>query len=58
MTILEAALGVAGATERVAVAAVEPSARALAADAVWRTAADPHDRRLADVLAHLAEASK
>ena len=56
MTVLEAALGVAGATERVAVAAAEPSAGALARDAVWRTAADLHDRRLADVLAHLAEA--
>jgi DNA-binding transcriptional ArsR family regulator len=58
MTILEAASGVAGAAERVTVAAVEPSAGALARDAVWRTAANPHDRRLADVLAHLAEAGK
>ena len=56
MRVLEAALGVAGATERVAVAAAEPSAGALARDAVWRTAADHHVRRLADVLAHLAEA--
>ncbi len=56
MTVLEAASGVAGATERVAVAAAEPSAGALARDAVWRTAADPHDRRLADVLARVAEA--
>lgn len=54
MTVLEAASGVAGATERVAVAAAEPSAGALARDAVWRTAAD--DRRLADVLARVAEA--
>ncbi|MDA8279263.1 MAG: replication-relaxation family protein [Actinomycetota bacterium] len=58
MTVLDAASGVAGATERVAVAAVEPSAGALAADAVWRTAADPHDRRLADVLACVAEAGR
>jgi hypothetical protein len=56
MTVLDAALGVAGATGRVAVAAAEPSAGALARDAVWRTAADPHDRHLADVLARVAEA--
>jgi hypothetical protein len=58
MTILEAALGMAGATERVTVTAVEPGGGALARDAVWRTAADRRDRRLADVLAHLAEASR
>ena len=58
MTVLEAALRVAGATERVTAAAVEPSAGALVADAVWRTAADRHDRRLADVLARVAEASR
>ncbi len=58
MTVLEAASGVSGATERVAGGAAEPSAGALARDAVWRTAADPHDRRLADVLAHAAETGK
>jgi hypothetical protein len=58
MTVLEAALGVASATERVAVAAVEPGGGALAADAVWRTAAGSRDRRLVDVLAHVAEASR
>jgi hypothetical protein len=58
MTVLEAALSVAGATQLVAVAAVEPSAGALARDGVWRTAADHHDRRLADVLARVAEAGR
>jgi len=58
MTVLDAASGVAGATEQVAVATVEPSAGALAGDAVWRTAADHHDRRLADVLARVAKAGR
>ena len=58
MTVLDAALGVASATERVAVAAVVPGCGALAADAVWRTAAGSRDRCLADLLARVVEASK
>ncbi|MDA8355624.1 MAG: replication-relaxation family protein [Actinomycetota bacterium] len=56
--VLDAARGVLGPIDRVAAAAVEPDAGALAAEALWRMPADDHDRRLAEVLTDLAGARR
>lgn len=57
-TVREAARGVAGATDRVAVAAIEGGGHTLTTDAAWQTAANEQDRRLVDVLTDVAEAGK
>ena len=56
--VLDAARGVLGPIDWVAVAAIEPDAGALATEARWRTPADDHDRRLADVLVDLSGARR
>lgn len=56
--VLDAARGVLGPIDKVAVAAIEPSAGALATEALWRVPADDHDRRLAEVLAEVAGARR
>ncbi len=56
--VLDVARGSVGVGDKVAVAAVEPDAVALATEALWQMPADEHDRRLVEVLADLAAARR